>query len=113
MDAARNGYAFLLTNYPYSKPAAAGYVVFVPFVKNTPGKTQAKALPFPVVGGQSYRVAITVAGDTFAVAAAGPPVATVTDFTSPAGTVGFRESGAESGRFDNVVVTAPDGTVLL
>jgi hypothetical protein len=27
--------------------------------------------------------------------------------------VGFRENGAESGRFDNVLVTAADGTVLL
>lgn len=113
MDASGSGYGFLLSNYPYSKPAAPGYVVFVPFTKGSAGTTRAVALPFAVTGEQTYRVAITVSGSTFTVAVDGTTVDTVTDSTHPAGTVGFREHGAESARFDNVQVTASDGTVLL
>jgi hypothetical protein len=113
MDSAGTGYGYLLSNFAYTSPAASGYVVFVPFVNGVAGAVQAKALPFAVVGGQTYHVAITVSGDTFTIAVNGTTVDTATASTVSAGTVGFREDSAESARFDNVLVTAPDGTVLL
>lgn len=113
MDESGNGYGFLISNYPYSSPAASGYVVFITVANGSGHAVHSKPLPFAIVGGQTYRVAITVSGDTFSVSVDGTTVDTVTDTTNATGTVGFRENGAESGRFDNVLVTAPDGTVLL
>jgi hypothetical protein len=113
MDESGNGYGFLLSNYPYSSPAASGYVVFITVANGSGHAVHAKPLPFAVNGGQAYRVAITVVGDTFSITVDGTTVDTVTDASYAAGTVGFRENGAESGRFDNVLVSAPDGTVLL
>jgi 3-keto-disaccharide hydrolase len=108
-----NGYGFLISNYPYSSPAASGYVVSVPFSGGSAGKVQAKPLPFAIVGGQTYHVTITVSGSTYTIAVNGTTVDSFTDSTYPQGTVGFREYSAESGEFGNVTVTAPDGTVLL
>jgi hypothetical protein len=113
MDESGNGYGFLLSNYPYSSPAASGYVVFVTVANGSGHAVQTKPLPFAIAGGQTYRVAITVSGDTFDVTVDGITVDTAIDASHAAGTVGFRENGAESGRFDNVLVTAPDGTELL
>lgn len=113
MDDKGNGYGFLLSNYPYSSPAASGYIVFITVANGSGHAVHATPLPFAVNGEQTYRVAITVAGGTFTVSVDGTTVDTVSDSTYSAGTVGFRENGAESGRFDNVLVTAPDGTVLL
>jgi hypothetical protein len=108
-----SGSGFLLSNYPYSSPATGGYVVYITSSNGSGHAVHTTPLPFPIVGGQTYHVTIAVTGDTFTISIDGTTVATATDPTYPAGTVGFRENGAESGMFDNVRVTAPDGTVLL
>jgi hypothetical protein len=114
-DSAGNGYGWLLSNYPYTSPAAAGYVTFVVFSAGNGVSVQPTALPFAVTGGQSYQVAIGVSGSTFTISVNGTLAATVTDSTYASGSVGFREDGddSESALFGDVEVTAPDGTVLL
>ena len=115
LSAAGNGYVFLLSNYPYTSPAQAGYITFVKFSNGTPVSVQPAALPFAVTGGTTYHVAISVSGSTISAAVNGTTVDTVTDSSYTEGGVGFREFGAtnEQAIFDNVTVTAPDGTVLM
>lgn len=118
MSDAGSGYAFLLSDYPYTSPRAPGYLVFL---KYPGGERDAviQPLPFPVDGGRRYHVATTVAGDTLSVAVDGRTVATLTDSTYTAGKVGFAAYsphapwGYLAASFDNVKVTGPDGTVLL
>jgi hypothetical protein len=76
---------------------------------------QPTALPFAVTGGTAYHVAITVSGAAITASVNGTTVDTVTDSSYTAGKVGFREfsNNNEQAIFDNVKVTAPDGTVLL
>jgi hypothetical protein len=114
-DSAGNGYVFLLSNYPYTSPAAPGYVAFFTSTSGNNGAVQVTPLPFAVTGGQSYQVTIEVSGAAFSISVNGTLAATVTDPTYPNGTVGFREDQAdsESALFGDVQVTAPDGTVLL
>ena len=114
-DSAGNGYAFLLSNYPYTSAAAPGYVVFVPFAGGNNGATQPVALPFAVTAGQTYHVAIGVSGAAFTITVNGTLADTVTDSRYASGTVGFREDTPdhESAEFSNVEVTAPGGSVLL
>jgi hypothetical protein len=114
-DSAGSGYVFLLSNYPYTSPAAPGYVTFVKYTNGSTGSVQATPLPFAVTGGQSYQVTIDVSGAAFTISVNGTHAATVTDASYPNGTVGFREDQAdsESALFGDVTVTAPDGTVLL
>jgi hypothetical protein len=107
-----SGAGFLISNYPYSSPAAPGYLVYITVTNGSGHAVHSKPLPFPIVGGQTYHVSIGVSGDRFTLDVDGTTVDTVTDSSFLAGTVGFRENGAESGLFDNVQVTAPDGTVL-
>ncbi|MCW2947388.1 MAG: hypothetical protein JWR24_4105 [Actinoallomurus sp.] len=115
MSDAGSGYGFLLSSYPYTSPAKPGYITFVKFQNGNPVSVQPAALPFAVTGGTTYQVAITVSGSTITAAVNGTTVDTVTDTSYTAGKVGFREFGAnnEQAVFDNVTVTAPDGTVLL
>lgn len=113
MQDSGNGYGFLLSNYPYSTPAATGYIVFVLFQGGTPTSVRPTALPFPVDGGTTYQVRTTVAGSDLTVSVNGTDVLTLNDTTFPSGTVGFRENGSESATFDNVVVTAATGATLL
>jgi hypothetical protein len=115
MSDAGSGYGFLLSNYPYTSPAKPGYITFVKFANGNPVSVQPTALPFAVTSGTAYHVAITVSGATITAAVNGTTVDMVTDSSYTAGKVGFREFGAnnEQAIFDNVKVTAPDGTVLL
>jgi hypothetical protein len=115
MSDADSGYAFLLSNYPYTSPAQSGYIAFVKFTDGNPVSVQPAALPFAVTGGTTYHVAITVSGSTISAAVNGAEVDTVTDTSYTGGKVGFREftSNNEQAIFSNVSVTAPDGTVLL
>lgn len=110
-----SGYAFLLSNYPYTSPAAPGYVAYVKFTNGNPVSVQPVALPFAVTGGTAYHVAITASGSTISIAVNGTTVDTVTDSDYTQGKVGFREFTAnnEQAIFSNVTVTAPDGTVLM
>jgi Glycosyl hydrolases family 39 len=109
----RNGYGFLLSNYPYSSPAAAGYIVFVVFEDGGVSSVRATELPWAVEPGTPYQVRTRVSGDELAVTVAGTDVLTVHDSTFAAGTVGFREHGSESAVFDDVAVTAAGGQTLL
>jgi hypothetical protein len=115
MDSSGNGYGFLLANYPYTSPAASGYLAFVKFSGGNAASVQPVTLPFAVTGGTSYHVITKVAGSTMTVSINGTTVDTVTDSSYTTGTVGFREDGSdnESADFGNVAVTAPDGSVLL
>lgn len=109
------GYAWLLGNYPYAG-AEQGSLTKVIFRGGSVVSSHVVPLPFSVVGGQSYQVSTTVSGDTITTVINGVTVDTTTDATYSAGRIGFRESGGsdnESALFDNVRVTAPDGTVLL
>jgi hypothetical protein len=108
-----NGYAFLLSDYPYASPAAPGYIVFVVFKDGQAVTIRPVALPFAVVDGTRYHVRTTVSGADLTVTVDGTPVMSVHDETFPAGTVGFREFDTESATFDNVVVTAASGETLL
>jgi hypothetical protein len=110
-----NGYAFLLSNYPYTSPAQGGYVAFVKFQNGGAVSVAPKALPFPVAAGTAYHLAVTAAGSTISIAVNGTTVDTETDSSFATGKVGFREyaSGNEQAIFDNVTVTAPNGTVLM
>jgi hypothetical protein len=107
---ARNGYAWLIGNYPHPG-AEGGNLTKVVYVNGQPRVTIVK-LPFPIVGGQRYQVRTEVAGSTFRTWIDGVLVDTTTDTTYPAGRVGLRETTGESGLFDDVTVTAPGGTVL-
>jgi hypothetical protein len=114
-DSAGDGYVVLLSNYPYTSPAAGGYVAFYTSAGGANGAVRAEPLPFAIEGGRSYDVSITASGTTFSISVNGTLAMTVTDSAYPSGTVGFREyqPGSESALFDDVAVTAPDGTVLL
>ncbi|WP_329457105.1 hypothetical protein [Streptomyces sp. NBC_01497] len=112
MRDAGNGYGLLLSNYPYTAPAAAGYIVFVLFENGQAVSVRPTALPFAVEDGRTHQVRTTVAGSDLTVAVDGTDVLTVHDDTFAAGTVGFRENGSESATFDNVVVTSATGTAL-
>jgi hypothetical protein len=108
-----NAYVWLLSNQAYTSAKAPGYLAKALFVNGSPAWVRPVELPFAVVGGTSYAVATTVSGDTITTSINGTVVDTTTDSTYASGRVGFRMAGSESGRFDNVRVTGPSGTVLL
>jgi hypothetical protein len=110
-----DGYAWLLGNYPHPG-AEGGNLTKVVFRNGGVVSTTVVKTPMPVVGGQTYAVRTEITGSSIRTFIDGAPVDETTDTTFAAGRVGFRESGGsdgESARFDNVRVTAPDGTVLL
>lgn len=82
------------------------------FVDGAPQVTTVQ-LPFPIEPDTAYRVRTEVVGTTITTSVDGVVVDTVEDATYASGSVGFREAGSESALFDDVVVTAADGTVLL
>ena len=106
----RNGYAWLIGNYPHPS-APGGNLTKVVYVNGAPRVTIVR-LPFDVVAGRAYRVRTDVAGTTIRTWIDGTLVDTTTDATYARGTIGLRETGTESGRFDDIRVTAPDGTTL-
>ena len=107
-----NGYAFLLSNFAYSAPAATGYIVFVLLRGGQPVSVRPTALPFAVEHGRTYQVRTTVAGADLTATVDGTDVLTVHDDTYPSGTIGFREFDTESATFDNVVVTTAGGETV-
>jgi hypothetical protein len=115
MDDSDSGYCFLLSNYPYTSPAAPGYIVFLKLTSGNVVAVEPTALPFAITSGDTYHVVTTVSGSTLTVTINGSTVTTVTDSAYGSGKVGFRENtiDTESAVFANVQVTAPDGTVLL
>jgi hypothetical protein len=108
-----DGYVWLLSNYPYTAAHAPGYLAKVVFKAGQAVSIQAVPLSFAVTAGNWYHVATTVAGDTITTSVNGQVVDRSTDTSYAGGRIGFRESADESGLFDNVHVTAPDGSVLL
>lgn len=112
---AGNGYAWLLGNFPHPG-AEGGNLTKVIFRGGGVASAQVVKLPFAVEAGRAYHVETRVSGDRITTLVDGQVVDETTDATYAAGRVGFRESGGsdnESARFDDVRVTAPDGTVLL
>lgn len=108
-----DGYAWLLSNYPYTSPAAPGYLEKVIYSDGNTTVLGTVPLSFAVTAGTWYTVSTTVSGDTITTSINGQVVDTTTNATYASGNVGFREHGSESAQFRDVQVTAPDGTTLL
>jgi hypothetical protein len=113
-SAAGDAYAWLLGNYPHPG-AEGGNLTKVVFRGGGVASADVVKLPFAVQPGQRYAIETRLRGDRITTLVDGQVVDGTTDGTHAAGRVGFRESGGdtESARFDDVSVTAPDGTVLL
>lgn len=107
-----NTYVWLLANAGYSPAGAPGYLAKALFVNGNPAWVRPVPLDFAVTADTWYHVETTVRGDTITTAINGQVVDTTTDSTYRTGKVGFRQAGPESARFDNVEVTAADGTQL-
>jgi len=110
---AGTSYSWLIGNYPYPQ-APGGNLTRV--ISGPGGSTTTVPLGVNIVTGQSYDVAITVAGTTITTSIDGVVVDTTTSTVSANGRIGFRESGGndrERTLVDDVTVTAADGTVLL
>ena len=106
----RNGYAWLIGNYPHPG-ATGGNLTKVVYVDGRPRVSIVK-LPFDVVDGRTYRIRQELQGSTIRTYVDGTLVDTTTDATYARGTIGLRETTGESGAFDDVRVTAPDGALL-
>jgi hypothetical protein len=108
-----NGYVYLLGNYPHAG-AAGGNLTRITVVNGRNVGTRILKLPFDVVGGHAYHVETRVEGSRLVTSIDGIVVDDFTDTTFAHGTVGFRETSGqgESATFDNVKVTALDGTPL-
>jgi hypothetical protein len=114
-SSAGDGYAWLLGNYPHPG-AEGGNLTKVVFRGGGVASAQVVKLPFAVESGRTYTIETRLRGDRIATLVDGQVVDETTDANHAAGRVGFRESGgadSESARFDDVRVTAPDGSVLL
>jgi hypothetical protein len=109
-----DGYAWLLGNYPHPG-AEGGNLTKVVFRGGGVASAQVIRLPFAVEAGREYAVETRLRGDRIVTLIDGQVVDETVDAAYASGRVGFRESGVdgESARFDDVHVTAPDGTVLL
>jgi hypothetical protein len=109
-----DGYIWIIGNYPHPG-AVGGNLTRVRVQGGQFTSIQVVPLPFAIEGGRWYDVATTVDGDRIETRVDGQLVDSVTDPTHGSGKVGFRESSAEgeSAEFDDVRVTAQDGTALL
>jgi hypothetical protein len=105
-------YAWLLGNYPYPG-AERGSLTKVVFRNGAVTSNTVVPLPFAISGGEPHAVQTTVAGSTITTTIDGQVVDRTTDATLARGRFGFRENGSESARFDNLRITAPDGSALL
>jgi hypothetical protein len=108
-----NGYVYLLGNYPHTG-ATGGNITRITVVNGRNVGTRVIKLPFDVAGGQSYHVETRVEGSRLITSVDGTVVDDFTDATFGHGTIGFREATGqnESATFDNVRVSALDGTPL-
>jgi hypothetical protein len=109
---AGTGYVWMLGNYPHPG-AEGGNLTKAVFRNGAVQRLEVVKTPMPIVSGQSYAVRTQVVGSTIRTWVDGTLVDTSTDTSYATGRVGFRESDGESARFDDVRVTAQDGTSLL
>ncbi|MEV8374782.1 family 43 glycosylhydrolase [Kribbella sp. NPDC056861] len=109
---AGTGYVWMLGNYPHPG-AEGGNLTKAVFRNGSVQRLEVVKTPMPIVSGQSYAVRTQVTGSTIRTWVDGTLVDTTTDTSYAAGRVGFRESDGESARFDDVRVTAADGSSLL
>ena len=109
----QNGYIYLLGNYPHAG-AEGGNLTRITYKNGANTGTKVIDLPFDVVGGRSYHVESRVEGGRLVTSIDGVVVDDRTDATHGRGTIGFRQATNqhESATFDNLRVTALDGTVL-
>lgn len=105
----RNAYVWILGNRDAGD--GPGNLTRAVFVNGAPQVTTV-ALPFSIEPDTAYRVRTEAIGSTITTSIDGVVVDTVEDSTFGAGSVGFRQAGTESAVFDDVVVTAADGTEL-
>jgi hypothetical protein len=110
---ASNGYVYLLGNYPHAG-ATGGNITRITVVGGRNVATRLIKLPFDVVGGHSYHVETRAEGSRLVTSVDGTVVDELTDARFAHGTIGFRETNGqtESATFDNVRVTALDGSPL-
>lgn len=113
VDSGYNGYGWLLSNFPYSSPAAPGYIVRIKYTAGQPSILARIPLTTPVIGGKTYHIATTVSGNTLTASVNGTVVDSFTETDIDAGKVGFREGAGESAAFDNVKVLDSNGNTLL
>jgi hypothetical protein len=109
-----NGYSWLLGNYPHAG-ATGGNLTKLVWRGGGIASVATVKTPMAIEGGRSYAVRTQVTGNTIRTWVDGVLIDETTDGTYGAGRIGFRESGGsdhESARFDDVKVTAPDGSVL-
>jgi Glycosyl hydrolases family 43 len=108
-----DGYAWLLGNYPHPG-AEGGNLTKVVLRGGGVASAEVIRLPFAVEGGRRYAVETRLRGDRIVTLVDGQVVDETVDASYAGGRIGFRESAVdgESARFDDVRVTAPDGTVL-
>jgi hypothetical protein len=108
-----NGYIYLIGNYPHAG-ATGGNLTRITYKNGVNTGTRVTKLPFDVVSGTSYHVETRVEGDHVVTSVNDTVVDEMTDSSFGHGTIGFRESVGqhESATFDNLRVTAPDGTTL-
>lgn len=109
-----DGYVWLLGNFAHPG-AEGGNLTKVVLRGGGVASAEVVKLPFAVESGRRYAVETRLEGDRITTLVDGRVVDETVDATYRAGRVGFRESGGdgESARFDDVRVTAPDGSVLL
>lgn len=114
------GYVWSLTNNPST--GANGGALVETIMQNGRAISHTVELPFPVAANAWYHVATTAVGGTMTTTVQAitptvsePFVEVMRDTTYTRGRAGFIESSVngESARFNNVSVTAPDGTQLL
>ena len=110
-----DNYAWLLGNYPHPG-AEGGNLTKVVYRGGGAVSVQVIKLPFAIESGRTYAIETRLRGSRITTLIDGQVVDETTDAINAAGGIGFRESGggdSESARFDDVRVTAPDGSVLL
>ncbi|WP_203433668.1 family 78 glycoside hydrolase catalytic domain [Jiangella asiatica] len=128
MDATATDYTVELTVRPHTR--GAGWTFRSPDRRNgylwqlVPGEglnthlhrngssTRLASVPLTIVAGTDYQVRMEIAGSTFRTYVDGVLVDEYEDATFAAGGIGLREASNEIGEFDDIEVTAPDGTVL-
>ena len=107
------GYLWIIGNYPHPG-AEGGNLTKVVARGGAYQVLDVVDLPFDVEAGRDYRVETSLRGDRIETRIDGRLVDVTTDGAFAAGRVGVRQDAAngESAAFDDLRVTAPDGTVL-
>ncbi len=108
---AGTSYVWIIGNYPHPG-AEGGNLTKVVLQDGDYVSVEVVPLPFDILAEEAYEVRMSLRGEVLSTYVNGTLVDETTDGTHTRGRVGFRQDGTESASFDDVLVTAPDGTVL-